>query len=337
MEVFENYSLKKYNTFSIDVNCSYFVESDKKEDFLEFIKMYELDPKKIVILGGGSDFLFIGDFKGTVLYPTIMGKEIILENEDYVDVRVGAGENWDDFVLWAVDRGYGGIENLSLIPGNVGAAPVQNVGAYGMEAADIIESLEAIDIIKGKETQISKSECEFSYRSSKFKGEWKNLYIITSVVFRLSKKPKFKLDYGKIRDEIASLGKSISLTTIREAVINIRESKLPDYKILPNAGSFFKNPIVDKLLADKLKQKYTDMPYYIMDEKNVKLAAGWMIESCGWKGKRVGNVGVYEKQSLVIINYGGASGMDIAKLSNDIKNSVLFKFGIMLYPEVYVI
>ena len=284
-----------------------------------------------------SDFLFIGDFKGTVLYPTIMGKEIILENEDYVDVRVGAGENWDDFVLWAVDRGYGGIENLSLIPGNVGAAPVQNVGAYGMEAADTIESLEVIDIIKGEETQISKSECEFSYRSSKFKGEWKNLYIITSVVFKLSKKPKFKLDYGKIRDEIASLGKSVSLSSIREAVIKIRESKLPDYKILPNAGSFFKNPIVDKFLADKLKQKYPNMPYYIMNEKSVKLAAGWMIESCGWKGKRVGNVGVYEKQSLVIINYGGSNGMDIAKLSNEIKNSVFFKFGVMLCPEVYVI
>jgi len=337
MKVFENYSLKKYNTFSIDVNCRYFVEGDKKEDFLEFVKMYELDPKKILILGGGSDFLFVNDFKGTVLYPKIKGKEIISEDENYVKVRVGAGEVWDDFVLWAVNKGYGGIENLSLIPGHVGAAPVQNVGAYGMQAADVIESLEAIDILEGKEVHISKSECEFSYRNSKFKEEWKNLYIITSVVFVLTKKPKFNLDYGKIKSEIDLLGGPISLSKIREVVINIRESKLPDYKILPNAGSFFKNPVVEKSYADKLKEKYKELPCYIIDDNYVKLAAGWLIESCGWKGKRIGNVGVYERQSLVIVNYGGAVGMDIAKLSNDIKNSVFLKFGVMLSPEVYVI
>lgn len=336
MKIEENYSLKPYNTFGIDVKCKYFAESDREEDWLEFITSYELEPEEILILGEGSNFLFTEDFDGTVLYPTIKGIEIQEEDEYKVIVRVGAGENWDEFVDWAVTHNYGGIENLSLIPGHVGASPVQNIGAYGVEAKDVIRQVEAIDIEKARKVYIGAEACHFSYRDSIFKQGWKNKYIVTYVHFELAKQPVFQLNYGSVTAEIEALGGEINLKNIRQAIINIRNAKLPDVKVLPNAGSFFKNPLILKEQADRLHEKYPDMPVYPAGENNVKLAAGWLIEQCGWKGKTIGHAGVHEKQALVLVNRGEASGVEIAHLANEIKKSVFIRFGVLIDPEVYV-
>lgn len=336
MEVRENYSLKNYNTFGIDVKCRYFVESDTESEFLEFVSSYELKPEEIMVLGEGSNFLFTDDFDGTVFYPTMKGMEIVEENDEHVWVKVGAGEVWDDFVAWAVEQGYGGVENLSLIPGHVGAAPVQNVGAYGMEAGDTIERVEAIQIEKARKETISAADCRFAYRDSIFKGEWKNRYIVTYVVFRLTKVPEFRLNYGSVREELQKLGEA-SLKNIRQAIIQIRRAKLPDVKDLPNAGSFFKNPVVSREQAGQLKERYPELPVYPVDEDRVKLAAGWLIEQCGWKGKDLGKAGVYEKQALILVNRAGASGVEVARLANEVKKSVFMTFGVWIEPEVYVI
>ncbi len=336
MEVRENYSLKNYNTFGIDVKCRYFVESDTESEFLEFVSSYELKPEEIMVLGEGSNFLFTDDFDGTVFYPTMKGMEIVEENDEHVWVKVGAGEVWDDFVAWAVEQGYGGVENLSLIPGHVGAAPVQNVGAYGMEAGDTIERVEAIQIEKARKETISAADCRFAYRDSIFKGEWKNRYIVTYVVFRLTKVPEFRLNYGSVREELQKLGE-VSLKNIRRAIIQIRRAKLPDVKELPNAGSFFKNPVVSREQAGQLKERYPELPVYPVDEDRVKLAAGWLIEQCGWKGKDLGKAGVYEKQALILVNRAGASGVEVARLANEVKKSVFMTFGVWIEPEVYVI
>ena len=336
MEVRENYSLKNYNTFGIDVKCRYFVESDTESEFLEFVSSYELKPEEIMVLGEGSNFLFTDDFDGTVFYPTMKGMEIVEENDEHVWVKVGAGEVWDDFVAWAVEQGYGGVENLSLIPGHVGAAPVQNVGAYGMEAGDSIERVEAIQIEKARKETISAADCRFAYRDSIFKGEWKNRYIVTYVVFRLTKVPEFRLNYGSVREELQKLGE-VSLKNIRRAIIQIRRAKLPDVKELPNAGSFFKNPVVSREQAGQLKERYPELPVYPVDEDRVKLAAGWLIEQCGWKGKDLGKAGVYEKQALILVNRAGASGVEVARLANEVKKSVFMTFGVWIEPEVYVI
>lgn len=336
MEVRENYSLKNYNTFGIDVKCRYFVESDTESEFLEFVSSYELKPEEIMVLGEGSNFLFTDDFDGTVFYPTIKGMEIVEENDEHVWVRIGAGEIWDDFVAWAVEQGYGGVENLSFIPGHVGAAPVQNVGAYGMEAGDTIERVEAIQIEEARKDVINAADCRFAYRDSIFKGEWKNKYIITYVVFRLTKAPEFRLNYGSVQEELQKLG-AVNLKNIRQAIIHIRQAKLPDVKELPNAGSFFKNPVVPREQAEQLKKKYPELPVYPVDEERVKLAAGWLIEQCGWKGKDLGKAGVYEKQALILVNRAEASGVEVAHLANEVKKSVFMTFGVWIEPEVYVI
>lgn len=336
MEVRENYSLKNYNTFGIDIKCRYFVESDTESEFLEFVSSYELKPEEIMVLGEGSNFLFTDDFEGTVFYPTIKGMEIVEENDEHVWVRIGAGEIWDDFVAWAVERGYGGVENLSFIPGHVGAAPVQNVGAYGMEAGDTIERVEAIQIEEARKDVIDAADCRFAYRDSIFKGEWKNKYIITYVVFRLTKAPEFRLNYGSVQEELQKLGE-VNLKNIRQAIIHIRRAKLPDVKELPNAGSFFKNPVVPREQAEQLKEKYPELPVYPVDKDRVKLAAGWLIEQCGWKGKDLGKAGVYEKQALILVNRAEASGVEVAHLANEVKKSVFMTFGVWIEPEVYVI
>lgn len=337
MEVEENYSLKEYNTFGIDVKCRYWVEADREDELLDFVSSYEWNPYEILILGGGSNFLFTEDFEGTVFYPSMKGMEIVDEDEESVFVRVGAGEEWDDFVAWAVGHGYGGVENLSLIPGHVGASPVQNVGAYGMEAGDTIYSVEAIDLGKARQVSIAAADCQFAYRDSIFKRGWRNQFVITRVVFRLSKVPQFRLDYGSVKSELEKLGGEISLKNVRSAVIHIRNEKLPDVKVLPNAGSFFKNPLVDRSIAENLLSQYPNLPVYTVDEEKSKLAAGWMIEQCGWKGKTLGCAGVYDKQALVLVNRGGADGTEVSRLANEIKKSVFMKFGVWIEPEVYVI
>lgn len=337
MKIRENYSLKEYNTFGIDVKCKYFVEVDCEAELLEFVSQYEWDPHEMLILGGGSNFLFTEDFEGTVFYPSMKGIHVIDEDETSVLVRVGAGEEWDFFVNWAVEHGFGGVENLSWIPGHVGAAPVQNVGAYGMEAGDTIYQVEAIQLKKAELLTIDASACRFAYRDSIFKREWKNQFLITQVVFRLSKQPELRLDYGSIRNELLDLGGEYSLKKIRQAIINIRKEKLPDVKEWPSAGSFFKNPVIPRSLAECLLKDYPGLPVYAIDNEQCKLAAGWMIEQCGWRGKNLGKAGVYPRQALVLVNRGGADGTDISRLANEIKKSVFMKFNVWLEPEVYVL
>ena len=336
MEIQENFSLKEYNTFHIEATCKYFVRCEREEDLLEFVKDYELKPEEVLILGGGSNFLFTEDFDGVIFYPVMQGYEIVDENEREVLVRVGSGVVWDDFVAWAVERGYGGIENLSLVPGHVGATPVQNIGAYGMEVGESIVQVEAVDIVKAEKVRIDAATCRFSYRDSIFKHEWKNRYVVTHVTYRLMKQPVFRLQYGSVREEVTRSGE-ITLKAIREAIIRIREAKLPDVNVLPNAGSFFKNPLVERGTADALLAEHPGMPVYPVDDEHVKLAAGWLIEVAGWKGKGVGNAAVHDKQALVLVNKGGASGIEIAHLANEIKKSVFLKFGVWLEPEVNII
>lgn len=336
MEVCENFSLKEYNTFNIDAACKYFVRCEREEELLEFVRSYELKPEEVLILGGGSNFLFTEDFDGVVFYPMMQGCEIVEENEQEVFVRVGSGVVWDDFVAWAVEHGYGGIENLSLIPGHVGATPVQNIGAYGMEAGESIARVEAVDIVEAKKVEIDAAVCRFSYRDSIFKHEWKNRYVVTYVTFRLMKQPVFRLQYGSVREEVTRSGET-TLKAIRQAIIRIRDAKLPDVKILPNAGSFFKNPLVEREAIKKLLVEYPGMPVYPVDDEHVKLAAGWLIEMSGWKGKGIGNAAVHDKQALVLVNKGEATGIEIAHLANEIKKSVFLKFGVWLEPEVNII
>lgn len=247
IEISENFSLKEYNTFGIDVICKYFVTCDQESELLEFVGSYELDPEEILLLGGGSNFLFTENFDGVVFYPVMQGCEIVREDDKYVFVRVGSGVVWDDFVAWAVEHGYGGVENLSLIPGHVGATPVQNIGAYGTEAGECIDRVEAVDIVKGEKVTIDAATCRFGYRDSIFKHEWKNRFLVTYVTFRLTKHPEFKLHYGSVKDEVIRLGEP-SLKAIRQAIIRIREAKLPDVKVLPNAGSFLKTRWLNVLL-----------------------------------------------------------------------------------------
>jgi len=337
MRIEKDFNLRQYNTFGLDCRCNYFIESDSAEDFVELAASYDLPPEKILLLGGGSNFLFTEDFDGTVIYPVIQGMEIVREEGEHVWVKVGAGVVWDDFVAWAVDNGWAGVENLSLIPGHVGASPVQNVGAYGMEAADTIYEVEAVDIQAASRVTLPAAECCFAYRDSIFKHQWRNKYIITSVVFRLNKRADFKLDYGSIRAELEQAGGEVSLRTVRQAVIRIRNAKLPDVHVFPNAGSFFKNPVVPGAMAKDMKEKYPDMPLYALEEGTAKLAAGWLIEQAGWKGKALGQAGVHDKQALVLVNKGRATGLEIARLANEIKKSVFLKFNVWLEPEVNIL
>ncbi len=337
MKIEENFNLRDYNTFGIDCYCKYFIRSEREEDFLELVSSYELKPEEILLLGGGSNFLFTENFDGTIIYPMMQGIKIVEEDETEVKVRVGAGVVWDDFVAWAVEHEFWGVENLSLIPGHVGASPVQNIGAYGVEAKDIIFEVEAIDIEKARKVILAACDCDFAYRDSVFKHGWKNKYIITYVVFKLSKRPLLKLDYGSVRSELEKQGGKIGLADIREAIIRIRNSKLPDVKVLPNAGSFFKNPAVDREFALRLKEKYADLPVYPAGEDKMKLAAGWLIEQCGWKGKSLGKAGVHCQQALVLVNLGNATGLEIVRLANEVKKSVFLKFNVWLEPEVNII
>lgn len=332
----KNYSLKNYNTFGIEANAKYFFEFDTVEEINDFLSKNDIINIQYLLLGGGSNLLFIEDFNGLVIHPKIKGIKIIEEDEESVLVQVGANEDWDEFVAWAVENNYSGIENLSLIPGVVGAAPIQNIGAYGVEVQEVIHSVDAISIESKNSVVFSNMHCEFSYRNSVFKKEYKNQFIITHVTFKLSKQHNYKVHYGSIDKELEAYGE-INLKNIREVIIKIRESKLPDPEVLGNAGSFFKNPIVDKAQADKLKAKHENMPLYEVNEMESKLAAGWLIEQCGWKGKQIGDAGVHKDQALVIVNHGNAKGHEILQLANDIRKSVLYKFGVKLEMEVNAI
>jgi len=333
-------SLRKYNSFGIDAFAADMLELNNISQAQEFFKTNNLKHKNHLILGGGSNILLTKNFDGLILKNNILGKKIINDDPDHVILEVGAGENWHEFVLYCIENNYAGLENLSLIPGNVGASPMQNIGAYGVEVKDLIVAVEAIEIKSGEIVNFSNEECKFEYRSSIFKTSHKNRFIITTVQFKLSKNPTFKIEYGAIRSELENRGiseENLSIKAISEAVIAIRQSKLPDPNEIGNAGSFFKNPIVTEEQKNTLLNVYADMPFYTIGDNNFKLAAGWLIEKAGWKGFREKDFGVHQKQALVLVNYGKADGADIYNLSERILQSVKQKFGVTLEREVNII
>jgi UDP-N-acetylmuramate dehydrogenase len=338
MNIVKNISLKPYNTFGIDAKAKYFIEIFNEDELKEVLHYQDYQNLPRLILGGGSNILITQDFDGLVIKISIKGVKIISENDEDVLIEAGAGEVWHNFVLFCIEKNYGGIENLSLIPGLVGAAPIQNIGAYGQELKDVFVELRGISVETGETVLFSKNDCNFGYRDSIFKNELKDKFIITYVTLNLSKKPKLNLEYGTVKTELEKLGYNhIGIKEVSEVICSIRRSKLPDPAEIGNAGSFFKNPEIKSESFNKLKEKFPDIVGYKLDGDKVKVAAGWLIEKCGWKGKRVGNTGAHAKQSLVLVNYGNAKGDEILKLSKEIKKSVLGKFGIELQEEVNII
>ena len=331
-----NYNLQQENTFGIKVMANFFARFSSVDELKECL---DTSPNHtILILGGGSNMLFTTDFKGTVLRNEISGITCILETEDHCFLKVGAGVVWHDFVMHCIDQNLGGIENLSLIPGNVGASPMQNIGAYGVEIKDVFHELEAYHIPTGEVHTFDNQSCQFGYRESVFKRALKNQYIILNVTFKLSKNPSINTSYGAINDELHAMGVvNPTIKDVSNAVIRIRQSKLPNPAEIGNAGSFFKNPVVANTHVDKLKERHPNMPVYPIDENSSKIPAGWLIEQDGWKGKRFDNYGVHAKQALVLVNYGGASGTDILNLSEQIIQSIEKNFGIKLEREVNIV
>ena len=328
------YSLLPYNTFGIDVSASRFLEYASVAELKEYIAQGAVTTPFLHI-GGGSNLLFTKDYDGLILHSRIGGIEVTAEDSQTVSLRVGAGVVWDDFVACCVEHGWYGAENLSLIPGEVGASAVQNIGAYGVEVKDLITAVETVNV-QGYGRVYSVEECEYAYRSSIFKRPENKSVFVTYVRFRLSKEERYTLDYGTIRQELARYP-APTLPIVRKVIIEIRESKLPDPKVMGNAGSFFMNPIVAKEKLEALQRNYPRIPYYELPDGRVKIPAGWMIDQCGWKGKSLGPAAVHDKQALVLVNRGGAKGSDIVALSDAVRASVRDKFGIDIHPEVNVI
>lgn len=322
--------MKIPNTFGLDVEAAVFLEYDSVEKLEELIAAGRITSPYLHI-GGGSNLLFTGDYEGVILHSRIGGIGVTTEDKETVWVRVGAGVVWDDFVAYCVEHGWYGTENLSLIPGEVGASAVQNIGAYGVEVKDLISSVETVNI-QGVKRVFQVDECGYSYRNSIFKRPEMKQVFVTYVCFRLSKKEHYTLDYGTIRQELEDC--PVDLKTLRQVIIRIRESKLPDPKVLGNAGSFFMNPVVPRGVFEALQKQYPQMPFYELDADRIKIPAGWMIDRCGWKGKSLGPAAVHDKQALVLVNRGGATGADIVALSDAVRASVREKFGIDIHPEV---
>lgn len=337
MDIKQKISLQAYNTFGIDVLAEKFLEIHSFND-LKLAFEAGIFKENVLILGGGSNILLTSDFKGFVVKNYLRGIAIVEKTDDFILVKAASGEIWHELVLFCVNNQFAGIENLSLIPGTVGAAPMQNIGAYGVELIDVFESLTAMDLETGEMKIFTKNECAFNYRSSVFKTVFKGKYFITDVTFRLTVVPIIKINYGAIQEVLAS--KNIEFPNIRDvsdAVIEIRQNKLPDPKILGNAGSFFKNPEITDVQFEALKKVYTTIPGYPTTPGFTKVPAGWLIEQCGWKGKQVGNTGAHKNQALVLVNYGNATGAEIMELALAIQQSVQEKFGITIIPEVNVI
>lgn len=327
-------SLLSFNTFGIDVSAKAFVEISHVEKLRTVLKKNALP---VFILGGGSNILLTKDVDALVLKNNILGKTIVEETEDFAIIEVGAGENWHDLVLWSLEKGLSGIENLSLIPGLVGAAPIQNIGAYGVELKDVFVKLEAVGLATGTIKTFSKKACQFGYRDSVFKSDLKGKYCITKVFLQLSKKPKINVSYGAINDTLQEMGiDNPKPKDVSDVVIKIRSSKLPDPNILHNSGSFFKNPEIDLQTFQTLQKKFPSIVFYDLPNEMVKIPAGWLIEQCGWKGKQIGTVGCHAQQALVLINYGGATGKELLDHAKKVANSVKEKFGIDLTPEVNI-
>ncbi len=331
-----DYSLKKHNTFGLYYRSAFFIPVKSETEAISLFEAEKAFTGPMLILGGGSNILFTSDFAGTIIHPLITGIDIVEEGAGYAVVSAGAGVGWDDLVAWTVEKGLGGLENLSLIPGTVGAAPVQNIGAYGVEVKDTILKVRAVSTTDGSVREFPGDECRFSYRNSIFKNELKTKYLITKVYFKLSTVPQLNLVYGSLSGEVAQLGKA-TVENVRKAVISIRRSKLPDPAVTGNAGSFFRNPVVDTLTAETLRKRYPGLPCYLDPSGGTKLAAGWLIDQCGWKGKRAGNAGIHDQQALIIVNYGKATGKELLDLSEEVRKSVWYRFEVDLEREVEVI
>ena len=349
MKDFRNYSLKEHNTFGIDAKCRRFIEFEDDDETIEVAKILRESATPYIIIGGGSNLLLTKDFDGIVVRSGIKGycfeesgdrsqESGDGSQETVVRMTCGSGEVWDDMVATSIKAGCYGMENLSLIPGDVGASAVQNIGAYGVEAKDLIVSVEAVEIATGQVVTISGKDCGYGYRQSKFKQEWKNRYLITHVTYQLSTSFQPHLDYGNIRQELEKKGiTEPTAQQVRDIIIDIRNAKLPDPKVMGNAGSFFMNPIVTRQKYEKLAAQHPDMPHYKVDSRHEKIPAGWMIEQCGWKGKSLGRAGVHDKQALVLVNRGGATGAEIVALCDAIRQDVKTKFDIDIHPEVNIV
>lgn len=331
---YRDYSLLKNNTFGFDVKAARFVEYETADELRELVRTGRVAAPYLHI-GQGSNLLFRNDYEGVILHSRIHGIDVLDETDDCVLLRAGSGVVWDDFVAYCVDRNWFGVENLSGIPGEVGASAVQNIGAYGVEAKDLIAWVETIDM-NGEMRTYPAAECDFSYRHSIFKESGMEGVFVTNVVYRLGKTEHYSLDYGTVREELKHFP-AVSLKTVRQVICNIRAAKLPDPKVLGNAGSFFMNPIVPRARFEALKAVYAAMPHYDIDRDRVKIPAGWMIEQCGWKGKSLGEAAVHDKQALVLVNTGKATGNDVVALSDAVRRSVREKFGIDIHPEVKII
>lgn len=335
MEVFRNGSLKKFNTFNVDEKAKVLVEINRVSDLFTFLSK-ENQKDKMLVLGGGSNILFTKSYEGIIISLKNKGIELIDEDENNILVEISSGESWNDFVVWAVENNFGGVENLSLIPGNVGAAPIQNIGAYGVELKDVFYSCKGIMLDTLNEFEFTKSDCEFNYRSSIFKSTLKNKTIITSVKLNLTKsKHNFNVDYKELKENL--LDTELTIKNISDQVIQIRKSKLPDPKIFGNCGSFFKNPIINISRHESLINKFPDIPFFKIDNNNYKISAAWLIDQSDFKNKKVKNVGVYSNQPLVIINHGNAKGKDILDFAKEIKETVIGNFDIELEEEVLIL
>lgn len=336
IEIKEKFALKKHNTFGFNISCAHFSTFSTIEELKELLLFHKNKKLSLMVLGGGSNILFTDNYNGLIIHPTLRGIKLINETDDFIELRVGAGEEWDYFVGYCVEKNWFGIENLSLIPGFVGTCPIQNIGAYGVEVKDVITNVGTVEIETLKNVNFTNEECKFGYRDSIFKNELRGKHVITHVHFKLQKKADFKLSYGNLKDELAKFD-TVNLQNVRQAVIDIRNSKLPKPEEVGNAGSFFKNPEIDVELFEQIKKQYSTIPSYPQGKDRVKVPAGWLIEQAGWKGYRVGDAGVHSKQALVLVNYGNASGSEIINLAKEIQKSVQSKFGIELEMEVNVV
>ncbi len=338
MHIQENHPLKKHNTFGIDGKARYFIEITSAQAFVELLHHPIFRENQHLIVGEGSNILFTRDFDGLIIQMAIGGIETVSEDEKCCWVRAGAGVQWHHLVISCIKAGFGGLENLSLIPGTVGAAPIQNIGAYGIEVKEYIEEVGACALATGKQRIFQNDECQFAYRDSVFKNSLKGQYGITHVVFRLTKKHTLHTSYQVLAKRLAEMQDSEpTIASVSDAVIHIRQSKLPDPAEIGNAGSFFKNPVVSKAFYKDLQKSFPGIPWYPVDENSLKIPAGWLIEQCGWKGKRFGDTGVHHKQALVLVNFGNATGREILELSEMIAGSVQQKFKVLLEPEVNIV
>jgi UDP-N-acetylmuramate dehydrogenase len=336
MDIRKNHPLAPLTTFKVQASAETYIRFAAEDEILDFLACQPLANRRWMVLGGGSNLLFVEDFDGVLLHPALQGTAVLQARHGHVLVKAMAGEKWDDLVALAVANGWGGVENLSHIPGSVGASAVQNIGAYGVEVKDVIERIEAISIPERRMVTIRPQDCGFAYRYSHFKGPWQGRFLITAVVFRLCRQPALVTHYPGVLQAVEQIG-ALNLKNLRKAIVAIRQGKLPDPARLGNAGSFFKNPVVSQTLLDGLLHDFPDLPRYPQGAKGQKLAAAWLIEKCGWKGRAVGQAAVHDRQALVLVNRGGATGREIFDLSEAVRRSVYQKFGVELEREVLVV